>query len=273
MMTDYHLHTQFSPDGADNLTAYVACSLAKGVTEFCVTDHIEFSPLEHTAGDFPLRAYRAAAEAARSGLLDKPVIRLGFELGEPHMDTKLVRRVIEEISPDFLLGSVHWAAGLPVGHQLFAVMPEPDAYREYFVEVRRMVDNAEFDVLGHLDLVKRDGYDVFGPFESSRYFDYIEPILKALISDGRGIEVNTSGYSKPCGEPHPGLPVLKRYFELGGRVVTIGSDSHRATNIANHFDRAVRLLRSAGFTEYTLFEQRKPRFVPLPEVEPADAGE
>ena len=78
-----------------------------------------------------------------------------------------------------------------------------------------------------------------------------------------GIELNASGFSHPPAEPYPGLDTLKMYKSVGGKILTFGSDSHQADGVGRNIVRAHELAREAGFTEYTLFENRRPRFVPL----------
>ena len=112
--------------------------------------------------------------------------------------------------------------------------------------------------LGHIDLIKRHLVRCGFPVEYERYESYIDQILKNVISRGKGIEVNTSGIRQGAGEPMPGLRTLKRYKELGGEIVTVGSDSHRPADVAADFEEAAKLLIQAGFDHVTAYERRRP---------------
>ena len=87
--------------------------------------------------------------------------------------------------------------------------------------------------------------------------DIIEEILKQVIAHGKGIEMNMSGLKYGLGAPHPQPEIIKRYRELGGEIITIGSDAHAAGNVGGHFNTARDILLSSGFKYYTVFTGRK----------------
>ena len=119
----------------------------------------------------------------------------------------------------------------------------------------------DFDVYGHLDYVVR--YSGAKSYRPADYSDILDEILKKLVSMGKGIELNTAGLKYGLGWAHPHPEVLRRYRELGGEVITVGSDGHRAEHYAWEFGAAEDILRAAGFTHYTVFRKRKPEFVKL----------
>ena len=86
------------------------------------------------------------------------------------------------------------------------------------------------------------------------------------IQKGKGIELNTAGFKYGLGHPNPTESILKRYRELGGEIITIGADAHAPEHVAYDFDKVPAILKAAGFRYYTVFELRKPKFIPLPEV-------
>ena len=95
------------------------------------------------------------------------------------------------------------------------------------------------------------------------YADLIEEILKTIIEDGKGIEVNTGGYKYGLGYPNPHPDILKRYLELGGEILTIGSDGHCPEHMAYDFPKLRELLTSLGFRFYTIFQNQSPEFIEL----------
>ncbi len=87
--------------------------------------------------------------------------------------------------------------------------------------------------------------------------EVIDKILKKLIEKKIGIEINTSALRYGLRDFHPCRKILKRYRELGGEIITIGSDAHRALDIMRDFDKAKDVLRELGFEKYCVFTKRK----------------
>ena len=119
-----------------------------------------------------------------------------------------------------------------------------------------------FDAVAHLTYFSR-GCPY--PDKEIRHDDAPEEtdaVLRALVERGKGIEINTSTY-RGFGFFMPGLSVLKRYRELGGEIVTLGSDSHHVSTLGSGIQEARELLRAAGFSHYTLFWERGPQFCKL----------
>ena len=123
----------------------------------------------------------------------------------------------------------------------------------------------EFDVYGHIDYVVRYGGYSEKEINYEEFKDILDKILIALISSGKGIEINTSGLRYNLPDMHPNKTIIKRYKDLGGSIITIGSDAHNSKDLADNFDRAYNILRECGFEEYTIFHSRKPEFIKLPE--------
>jgi histidinol-phosphatase (PHP family) len=141
----------------------------------------------------------------------------------------------------------------------FARRSVREAYQPYFAEARRAVESGLFDLIGHLDLAKRYGVRYYGPFDLSLFAAEIREILKLAVERGVGLEINTSGLRQAPHETYPGLEVLRWYRELGGQVLTIGSDAHSVKDLGKGIAEAFGLAREAGFEAVTLFEKREPR--------------
>ena len=123
----------------------------------------------------------------------------------------------------------------------------------------------DYNVYGHLDYIFRYGPDkVTGDIFSEKYFpvlqDIIYEILKVIIENGKGIEINTGSLYRGMNYMHPHTLILKMYKELGGEIITIGSDSHDLEHVGYKFDKALEQLESAGFKYFTTFEDMKPSF-------------
>ena len=135
---------------------------------------------------------------------------------------------------------------------------EEEIIREYF---QCILDNVKlfnnFDVLGHLDYAVRYAPETDKNYNYLKYKDLIDPILETVIEKGKGIEINTAGIRKYyLKDVHPTTDIIKRYKELGGEIITVGSDAHTAGWEATDFHRAEEALKAAGFDYYCTFENR-----------------
>jgi histidinol-phosphatase (PHP family) len=120
-----------------------------------------------------------------------------------------------------------------------------------FDEVEAAARSGLFDALGHLDVVKR----YLHPFVTREAFagapELYEPVLRALVESGTALEINTSGLRHAVGETYPSAAMVRRFRDMGGRAVTIGSDAHRAEHfgwaLADGYQYAV----DSGFSALT----------------------
>jgi histidinol-phosphatase (PHP family) len=258
---DYHIHTNFSCDSEANLTEVCEVAIARGLPEIAITDHVDFGPAEPT-GCFRPTEYLTAIERCRARYGDQLTIRAGAEMGEPHIFAEQAAEVLATGSFDIVLGSAHYADGAkglqPAWKDVFFQQPLRQAYESYFRQVVRLAAEGDFDVLGHLDLVKRDAhhfgkvYDGPGP-----YGDMIRAALRSLVERGKGLEINTSPLRRGQPEPCPALKILRWYRELGGEIITFGSDAHEPEHVQADFDVAVEMAQSVGFTRLAIFEERE----------------
>ena len=155
---------------------------------------------------------------------------------------------------------------IPTREEAEAVTREKEAarYRHFFeVTLKRLESYDCFDSLGHLDFVVRYGPNRNRFYDFKTYGDIISAILELLIRKDKALEVNTGGFKYGLGHPNPCEDVLKRYRELGGRLLTVGSDAHVPGFIGYEFDRTAELLKELGFNEYALYRRRVPKMLPL----------
>src|SRR5699024_9572539 len=133
-----------------------------------------------------------------------------------------------------------------------------ESYIRYYEEILAIIEVFEhFDVIGHLDYVKRYSPIAWEKEEHLYGLDVIDEIFKLLIERGKGIEVNTSGYRHISNAPMPNIEIIKRFSKMGGDIITIGSDAHSTDAIACFFDRARRELKQAGINKLAKFSDRK----------------
>lgn len=274
-LIDYHIHTTFSDDARSSPSECVQAAVRRSLGGIIFTDHLEFppppgypEPVYVPQRVLPAAEYRAAVARLRQGRGGRLSIGLGAELGLEEHNLAGLAAYLARDDPgfDFVLGSLHSVKGVLVQFPAFTNPLGPaEAVRVYFGKLLAGVKQAAAaracDVVGHLDLVKRS--PTFGVFRLVDHRGYLEEVLRAVVDGGLGLEVNTSGYRQPPREPYPGLETLKLYRELGGEIVTVGSDSHSAATVGLESAQALEFLRAAGFRYVTLFADRRPRFEPI----------
>ncbi len=264
---DFHLHSSFSGDSDTPMEEMILRGIELGLTQMCFTEH---NDLDYPAGeDGPSDIFELNADAYLYELLklrekyaDRIEILFGVELGlQPHL-TRQNAAFVKEHDYDFVIASSHVCHGQdPYYPSFYEGRAQEAAYREYFESIlENLRSYSNFDVYGHLDYVVRYGPDRDEGYSYEVYRDIFDKILHRLIDIEKGIELNTAGLAKGLREPNPCIGVLKRYRELGGEIVTIGSDAHRPAQIAYAFDRAAEILKDCGFRYYATFAKRSPSF-------------
>lgn len=269
ILADCHVHSEFSSDSQAPLFKIIEQAIAKEMQYFYLTDHhdIDF-PIEAANGlDFQLDTlrYLEALDRLRAEYSDRIEIRTGVELGLMSHITDKLTEYTHQFSFDFIIGSSHLVRGMdPYYPAYYEGRSQKEAYLEYFESIYENIRHfLDFDVYGHLDYVVRYGPDKSMKWNFSDYSDIFEAILKELIQHGKGIEINTAGLYKGLGYPHPHKDILNMYREMGGEIITIGSDAHSPEYLAYGFNQAEKLLLECGFEYYCLFKNRKPDFYKL----------
>lgn len=263
MIADCHMHTEFSEDSETKITDQVERAIALGMEHICFTDHMD---MDYPYGEFQLDtdAYVKRVLEVREEYKDKIKICLGVEVG---LQEHLVERLEKYISSypfDFIIGSVHLMYGEdPYQREIFNRLSDDEVYRRYFQAALSLVKTVPaVQTFGHLDYVVRYGKEKEKAYSYQKFSDEIDEILRTIIDKGIALELNTAGLKTlPFTNPHP--DVLKRYKELGGEMITVGSDGHSPEFLGYRFDIVPDLLKSCGFEYYTVFEQRKPKFLKI----------
>ncbi len=261
-MFDFHLHSQVSFDSQAKPMDMVRAAARRGLREICFTDHLDFRPDVEPGQPEPMAFTPAAYAAAYDALEPQGVtVHLGVEAGLLPENQAALRRELSLRAYDFVIGSVHFAQGLdPYYPAFWEGRSQSEAYCAYLQEVLRCLGaHTDFDVLGHLTYPSKARSNLSKvPYSMADYGDWAEEIFKRLITQGKGLEVNTSGLD--CtGETLPPLPFVSRYVELGGEILTIGSDAHSPEQVGLHVAETLARLRS--ITPYICtFAGRRPVF-------------
>lgn len=258
-MFDFHMHSRVSFDGRDTALNMAKAAAAAGLKQICFTDHMDYDPLkaDHKLA-FDITIYNKEYEH-----LEVPGVKIlkGFEFGMLADNREQLKKDISRRDWDFVLGSVHFVDGLDVYFEEYWAHKTPyQAILRGMEETLTCVKNHDdFDVLAHLTyLAKTHANPVKQPILYQDYREVVDEILKLLVQKGKGLELNTSGVDA-CGAFLPDAQYLRRFKELGGQIVTVGSDAHHAGRVGQYCREAC--LQVAEIFGYVCtFEGRKPVF-------------
>ncbi len=266
MIADVHVHSRYSTDSETEPEDNIRRAIEIGLPAVCFTDHMDWDfPLEGITYDFNPTEYCEELGGLREKYKDRIKVLIGVELGmQPNLE-KRYRALLSEYPFDFAIGSQHLVDGKdPYYPETFEGKTDREVFRKYFDETLENVKAFhDFDSMGHLDYIVRYGRNKSRSYSYRAFADVIDEILKLLVRYNIAIEINTAGFRKQIGSPNPHPDILRRYRELGGTLVTVGSDSHKPHTLGFAFDTASEILKSCGFTHYVYYEKRQPKFVKL----------
>lgn len=258
MIANYHMHTSYSEDSSFKMEDVVKTSIAKGLDEICITDHIDcFGGIDPC---FPYKSYEQDFLRCKEKYGDKISLKLGIEFGMQRHTIPVFERIFDNANFDFVIMSCHEIEDKGFWSQEFQYGKTQEEYNlRYFEEILYLVNNFDkYSVLGHLDVIRR--YDIQGKFPFKKIKPIVEAILKKVISSGKGIELNTSCYRYKIGDLTPSSDIFKLYKELGGSIITTGTDSHRPDQIDNGLKEGISELITLGYQQFCTFSNMHPEF-------------
>ena len=258
-MFDFHMHSRVSFDGHDTGEALAQAALAAGLKEICFTVHIDYDPLEQMG----CMAFNTAAYNKEYDHLELPglKIRRGMEFGMMRDNQAQFKEDLKRRHFDFVLGSIHFVDDLDVYFEPFWQDKTVfQAERRYLEETLACVQvHDDFDVLAHLTYIaKTRSHHAPRPVPFDEHREVIDEILRILAAKGKGLEMNTSGIDR-CGGFLPTADIVRRFKELGGEIVTVGSDAHTSDRVGQYSYEACEIFKDI-FGYVCTFEDRKPIF-------------
>ena len=218
---DLHLHTNYSFDSNVTMEQYAQRAIELGLDVICFTDHIDINKHYNTFADFDFDGRIKEFEQVKKRYGDKLLILLGFEMGEPHLHPKETA-FLRTLKPDMIIGSIHH----PLDYEQNTNVTRREYERIYDRYVRQMVQYGDFDVLGHMDMPKKYHSDYIEDF------DYVCETLKLCVSRNITPEINVSSLANGS-EPMPSLKAINYYRSVGGKYVTVNSDSHNVNSLGS----------------------------------------
>ena len=254
MLVDYHVHGLAHGEykySYEWIHRYLDNALLKGIKEIGFAEHEEYASLI----DFDL------IEQLRQEH-NEIKIRVGLEVDYIPEREPIIRDKINAKPYDYIIGSVHflngWAFDHPDYKDRFEGADVDDIYRAYFSTVDLAVKSGLFDIIGHIDLIKKWGHR---PVKQSS-LDYVVPVLNSIRANGLVMEINSSGLRKPIGETYPSLEVLRQAFYLKV-LITFGSDAHNPQELGEQVQENMQLAQQLGFRHFCTFKGRKLQLVPI----------
>lgn len=256
MIYDFHTHSDNSFDSKEKINNMCNEALKKGITHIAFTEHFSLDENKKTFGHMNFNKYFKEIREAKEEFKELN-IHNGLELCEPHLQMEELKETLKDLPIDFILGSIHnikdrglRTTAKEVGNK--------DCYDLYFDEYYDMVSLADFDIAAHLDLMSRYALNIVGNYNFEDYKEQIKKILSKIIEREKGIEINTSGLRNDLNSIHPKVEILTLYKELGGEIITIGSDGHKAEDVGEGCKEALKILKDLGYKNIYTFKNRKP---------------
>ncbi len=264
---DFHNHSTQSPDGENSAEEMVLRAIELGMKHYTLTDHLEINKFfdEEFLYEEPVRQSSVILPALKEKYKDRISLQYGVELGQPLHDMELTNRMLDSYNYDFIIGSCHMVRGYDDFYFLDYTEIDPQFLLGiYFEELLEMAEWGQFDSLGHLTYPLR--YIVGDkkiPVDMEPYRNIIDEIFRTIIKNDIGIEINTSGLRQNIGKTLPDFEYVKRYRDLGGKILTIGSDAHCCADLGKGIAEGIEIAKSAGFTEIACFKARNPHFIKI----------
>lgn len=260
---DLHMHTKSSFDGNYYASEMTESAIANELSTIAFTDHFDVDFYErHNLGMRQQTSYEDILSVVEK-YSDKIIILRGIEMGQPTYELPLTEKSLERYEYDFVIGSIHNLRQMPdFGDLKYKEMELDEIYSlldRYFEEELILAKWNGFDTLAHLTYPMR--YIVQAgrnEVELSRYDDITDEIFKTLIANGKALEINTSGLRQPIGKTMPTENYVRRFRELGGELLTLGSDAHFTEHTGAGIDDGYAIAEACGFEYVTYFKDRKP---------------
>ncbi len=280
MYPDYHVHTAYSDDSEYPMEQVVLDAIDLGLTEICFTDHIDYGikrdwddprgmlyrkggpgePEQMPLANIDHPRYAAEIACLKQRYADRISIKMGAEFGMQQHTIAQYQKLFAKYPYDFIVLSVHQIHNQEFWTQDYQRGKNQAEYNlGYYEEILALTERyQDYSVLGHLDLITR--YDQAGVFSFDQLRPILTDILKHVIREGKGIEVNTSCYRYRLQNLTPSYRILELYRCLGGRILTIGSDSHKKAHLGCCIPETMKLLKDIGFKQICTYEKMKPVF-------------
>lgn len=268
MLWDNHMHSNFSGDSDAEPIDMIKMAKSKGLRGMTFTDHLDLDyPKEFGFFDLDLKNYYPTQHKLALAETTKDfTVLTGLEVGiQPHITIECEKAVTDH-PYDFIIGSTHLIDKWDPYFESFWERGDEAAllHRYYECILENISCFSSFDTVGHLDYAFR--YVKSEELKNNThkpYTELVDAILEKIVKMDKALEVNTAGLRKGMLYPNPAKSIIKRFNELGGKLITLGADAHAPEDIAADFEILPDLLNECGFKEFAVYKNRKPELYPL----------
>jgi len=256
MLANYHIHTNHSIDSTYKMEDVVRDAINLGINEICFTDHVDYGVREFFT---TYEAYFTEIQQMQEKYGSQIAIKKGLELAPQVHTVPRFEALYKKYPLDFALLSIHQINDEEIGKEYAKGKTKYEFGRGYYQELLDVINRYDgYSVLGHLDMIRRYGEDPGTTLDDHR--DIIAEILTTIIKKDKGLELNTSARRYNLDEVMPSRDILALYLDLGGRIITVGSDSHRKSHLGMDLVEGRTALKEIGFKEFCTFDQMTPIF-------------
>jgi histidinol-phosphatase (PHP family) len=251
MLIDLHNHTPLCKHAKGNPDEYIKKAIKKGIKIYGFADHAPMNfDLKYRMSFEEMEKYEQNIKSL-SQKYDNIKILLGYEVDfTPEVDKRVLNRDV-----DYLIGSVHfldnWGFDNPEFIKEWQNRDVDDIYKEYFYLIEQMAKSKQFDIVGHLDLIKVFGYKPKTPIK-----DLAKNAIKEIKKASMAVEINTAGLRKPIKEIYPSFELLEMILEENIDI-TFSSDAHSPEQVGFMLKETIEEIKKFGFSEAVYFEKRK----------------
>ena len=257
-LTDYHMHSILS-DGKDGYEEMIKAAVAKGFREIGFSDHLCLKPTRWAVSEVDIPVMTEQILELKAKYESSISIKYGVEVDYfPEMESEIYHQ-IKALPVDYVIGSVHFIGdwNFDTDQSLYGKWSNDRLYEMYFERLQMAARSSLFDIIGHLDLIKK-----FQVYPESDQTDLIKKTLEIIRDSKLVVELNTSGLDRPCADFLPSGSIIAQCYHHHIPVI-LSSDAHSKSQIGRHFNSGLSLLKKTGFTQLVRFNQRRRSFVPL----------
>lgn len=264
-MQDLHLHSEFSFDSYTDPEENIKAAIKNNIKIMAFTDHMDNFCQNDRDISFDLEKYFSTIYKFKEKYKNQIKILAGVEVGLAYENADKINQFIDENPFDFIIGSIHAVEFKDIWSNRKIIEENPKYYfRKYYQYMLESIKSCKiFSVLGHIDYIDRYVEDKSVIPDFSFYEDLIEEILKELIKTNRGIEYNTAGFRNNLSYANPKDKILEKYKGLGGKIITLGSDSHYPDTISYKINDGIKHLKDLGYKNISYFENKKEKIIEI----------
>lgn len=265
-MYDFHLHTTFSFDAKSNPEGVIKTAIEKNFKTICFTDHLDYDAnIYYKDYDFDIDEYFKIMAELRDKYRNEIEVLIGAEFGvQPSLYEKY-DKIAKAYPFDFIILSIHTVEHHDLAKDGFPEKYEPlEVLKRYYSQMASCVKEFDdFDTLGHIDYIDRYFKDKSRMPQFKDYRDYVADVFESVIKKDKCIELNSAGKRRGLDYFHPKKEALELYYEMGGRLLTFGSDAHIETDFGKDFDEVIGIAKSIGFKELCIYRKREREYVKI----------